>query len=1531
VIVLVLIVQFLFQKRLSPRWRCWLWSLVLVRLLLPVSPGSPFSIFNYAPAVKMVGRGLAARSKREQAASTVSTKNAAALPTISDSSKAEGSSVPANSDVTQVGEVATSVSVESPAASPAASPSSDAAQMKSAPSLLVSKDALLRKRWSWPLILSFLWLGGVLFLLARIIWIPLRLNARLAQYETATGSAVFEILEQSKRLIGMRKVLPIVQSRAVASPALLGFIRPWLLLPDGMIGKFTAEELRFVFLHELAHLKRRDIAINWLMTLLQILHWFNPLVWVAFSRLRVDRELACDELALSFAKAGENKSYGQAIIKLLEGFSRPAVLPGLVGILEDTQQMKRRIKMIAQFKKVTNWSAGAVTLLLTLGIVTLTDAQVDSRKSVSTDGKPRMEASIKFLRGMQGTLSPDETKIAYADWDNTKSADIIVKDLEAGKEWKITSSDTNTPGVYEFAVDASVWSPDSKSIAYGWYAGGARPELRIASVSGDSVRVLRGYDPQIEHFPVDWSKDGRHILCQSKKQDGTAALTMISVDTSEVREMLSFPWDERAQHPRFSPDAKFITYAAKQNGNRDIYVLDSTSREVKRLTDWQSEESSPIWSPGGKTVLFSSNRSGTWELLGVEVRNGNAVEDPVVIRSDFGDRSKRITQSGKLMFELLLGGGTDVYSIAVNPGTGETAPPTRITRSLFGRHFRNAWSADGKKLAFLRKNASDDGAPRLCVMSLADGREESFETGMRYVNTVFLSPDGKAAALAPSGPGGAVGIHLYNFDTGKLRPILLTDDFSPTGFSRDGKEFLLYQRGSRNENVAVDLTTGKERKVPFTEKVENDYDLSPDGSRIVYVTTEPETKRPQLVLADREFKSRQAIVTPGAGADCKLARPRWSLDGTKITYNQTQRGKTELHIRAADGKWERTVDTGKLELIYWPEWSPDSTTLALTLAEPGVSEIGLLENFLPNEKITRAGTTTSTENNGVPVVRTLVSGTDQATSGVLSPDESQVAYTDFSDVAGDLTVKNLKTGTTNKLTSHDSTRTNDVYVLAMNLAWSPDSKWIAYTYLNDTNFSLRLAPAAGGQSKVLKENFELLYWPFDWSPDGKSILCNVQKSWDKSMALGIVSTETGEVRQLLSLEWNGLNHARFSPDGKFIVYDREINENRDIFVLALDAMRVRQLTDFPSSESTPVWSSDGKHVLFTSNRTAEHDLWAVAVRNGEAADSPFLIKRGLGAEEYRTIQNGKLAFTTSGGPAKDCYYFEVNPVTEEIGQAPKLITTSFYGRQICPAFSPDGQKVAYIRPLNQLCIQSLAGSKVEVIKPDMQYFNVIFWSPDGKTIALQGRGRTGPLGIHLLSLETRKVTQLLAAQDGIGNPRGFTEDGREFLFNRDGKHVAVNVTTGKERTVELPSHVADVRDYNYSPDGARVVYVERAKDGPEQRLIVADSNFTNPKIIARSDGQFRNRRWSPNGKMIAYNYTPKKGLQEWGTELQVIAADGSWRKTPQTGKLKIFSEGFPPSWSPDGTKLALTLTEPGPGEIGVLENFLPKEKTVAAK
>jgi len=155
----------------------------------------------------------------------------------------------------------------------------------------------------------------------------------------------------------------------------LGFVRPRILLPEGLLDSLRPDQLRFILLHELAHIKRLDIVVGWVATALQALHWFNPLVWYAFHRMRADRELACDAAVLSYTGKECSAEYGQTIIALLE---RSSVLPRLLpvaGLVETKAQLKRRITMIAQFKKNTPWLSAVATLILVgLAAVTLTNA-----------------------------------------------------------------------------------------------------------------------------------------------------------------------------------------------------------------------------------------------------------------------------------------------------------------------------------------------------------------------------------------------------------------------------------------------------------------------------------------------------------------------------------------------------------------------------------------------------------------------------------------------------------------------------------------------------------------------------------------------------------------------------------------------------------------------------------------------------------------------------------------------------------------------------------------------------------------------------------------------------------------------------------------------------------------------------------------------------------------------------------------------------------------------------------------------------
>src|SRR5262249_25150462 len=104
-------------------------------------------------------------------------------------------------------------------------------------------------------------------------------------------------------------------------------------------------------------------------------HWFNPLVWLACYRMRVDRELACDALALQYSRDEESQQYGRTIIKLLERFGGPTRAPSLAAAVESKNQLKERIQMIAQFKKTNRGLWLAVAMFSGLTLITFTDAQ----------------------------------------------------------------------------------------------------------------------------------------------------------------------------------------------------------------------------------------------------------------------------------------------------------------------------------------------------------------------------------------------------------------------------------------------------------------------------------------------------------------------------------------------------------------------------------------------------------------------------------------------------------------------------------------------------------------------------------------------------------------------------------------------------------------------------------------------------------------------------------------------------------------------------------------------------------------------------------------------------------------------------------------------------------------------------------------------------------------------------------------------------------------------------------------------------
>ncbi|MEN6627722.1 MAG: M56 family metallopeptidase [Candidatus Sumerlaeia bacterium] len=319
-IVLILAVQALLRSRLSPAWRHGMWLLLLVRLALPWSPPSPMSLFNLLDRFRTPAPEVSAVQVRDEAL----LQSVKPLPT--------------------------------------------APPVEAAPAPQPRHQTLDLMTW-----LAIVWLMGVAAFGGAVFSQTLMLRSALRNRRPVTDQPTLELLEQCKESMGIKAWLSIVEVPGGTGPALVGVLRPRLILPAGSIRALGPEQLRHVFMHELAHLGRNDIALNWLATLLQALHWFNPLIWLGFSRMRAEREMACDARVLSLLGPSEHIRYGRTIVHLLETFARPQTLPGLAGILEDQDQMKRRITMIAHFRKLSwAWSIMAAAVVIVLAGATLT-------------------------------------------------------------------------------------------------------------------------------------------------------------------------------------------------------------------------------------------------------------------------------------------------------------------------------------------------------------------------------------------------------------------------------------------------------------------------------------------------------------------------------------------------------------------------------------------------------------------------------------------------------------------------------------------------------------------------------------------------------------------------------------------------------------------------------------------------------------------------------------------------------------------------------------------------------------------------------------------------------------------------------------------------------------------------------------------------------------------------------------------------------------------------------------------------------
>ena len=152
------------------------------------------------------------------------------------------------------------------------------------------------------------------------------------------------------RELSIKKTVVVYIHPTLHSPVVTGIFNPKIILPKNMLESCSANELKPILYHELAHIKRGDLIVNAVQIVLQVLWFFHPGLWLVNSLIRHEREQACDDIALAHTQV-RRKEYASGMLSIVKNFATPYLpVPGLMGLFERKPSVVIRIKRILNLR-----------------------------------------------------------------------------------------------------------------------------------------------------------------------------------------------------------------------------------------------------------------------------------------------------------------------------------------------------------------------------------------------------------------------------------------------------------------------------------------------------------------------------------------------------------------------------------------------------------------------------------------------------------------------------------------------------------------------------------------------------------------------------------------------------------------------------------------------------------------------------------------------------------------------------------------------------------------------------------------------------------------------------------------------------------------------------------------------------------------------------------------------------------------------------------------------------------------------------
>jgi Tol biopolymer transport system component/tRNA A-37 threonylcarbamoyl transferase component Bud32 len=423
-----------------------------------------------------------------------------------------------------------------------------------------------------------------------------------------------------------------------------------------------------------------------------------------------------------------------------------------------------------------------------------------------------------------------------------------------------------------------------------------------------------------------------------------------------------------------------------------------------------------------------------------------------------------------------------------------------------------------------------------------------------------------------------------------------------------------------------------------------------------------------------------------------------------------------------------------------------------------------------------------------------------------SPDGTEVAFT-WTGEAGDnmdIYVKQIGGETQQRLTSDPEGDGSPV--------WSPDGRSIAFIRSSVTERSIYVMPAIGGtERKLLSVNFPR-YMPvamcrIDWSPDGKSIVYMDASGPPGPWRLYRLSVDTLETQPLTSppAGSGGDLEPAYSPDGQMLAFVRMASGgSNDLYVVSAAGGEPKRLTFDNVWMDHPVWTPDGRSIVFRFGRSGGGSLWRISVDGGQP--EPL----GIGGDQARrpaiSRQGQRLAYATALLAPSTIWRRELASASGKPHSQTKVLSST--AGDFSPQVSPDGKRIAF---------DSMRSGSSEIWVCDSDGSNPLQltklggsgtprWSPDGRFIAFCN------------SLAEQADIYVIGANGGV--PRRLTEDPAADAvpsWSRDGRWIYfASNRTGEFQVWKMPAEGGEAMQVTKlggyvafeSPDGAYLYYAK---------------------------------------------------------------------------------------------------------------------------